>query len=396
MLAPQPFFQPRGTPISVYLRLQMLARLGHQVDLVTYHLGDDIRIPGVTVYRIPNVSLIRQVKIGPSWAKAVLDVLLCSAAVARLLRKSYQVIHSHEEAAFFAIILAAVFRKRHVYDMHSSLPRQLENSQVVSWGPFIWLFKRLERAVLATCDGIITVAPDLEVLVRTIQPSARQICLENLPVHTVSGPASQATAAGLRKCLQLDERFCIVYTGNFEPYQGLDLLLDSARHVVEALPRACFVLVGGQPQQVQHWQARVQAVGLSDWFRFVGTVPLAESLVYQELADILVSPRRDGPTTPLKLYTYMSSGKPIVATRLEAHTQVLSDTTALLIDPVPEAMGAGLLLLARQPELRQRLGARARAQALEKYSGAEQLARLDSLYCAVDAVGRAHSGRHPG
>jgi glycosyltransferase involved in cell wall biosynthesis len=396
MLAPQPFLIPRGTPISVYLRLQMLSRLGHQVDLVTYHLGEDVSIPGVTIYRIPNIPFIRQVQIGPSWAKPVLDLMLCGAAVGRLLRKSYQVIHSHEEAAFFAMVLAALFRKRHVYDMHSSLPRQLENFRFGAWGPLIWLFELLERAVLTTCDAIITVAPDLEELVRTIKPGARQACLENLPVHTVAGNALQATAAGLRTRLHLDGRFCIVYTGTFEPYQGLQLLLESARCVVETVPQVCFVLAGGQPQQVQHWQAKVDAGGLTEWFRFVGTVPLAESLAYLELADILVSPRREGPTTPLKIYSYLHSGKPIVATRLKAHTQVLSDTTALLVDPAPEALGAGLLRLAREPELRQRLGAQARALALEKYSGAEQLARLDGLYRALETVGPSHAGQPSG
>ena len=35
MVAPQPFFEPRGTPISVYQRLEALSALGHHIDLLT-------------------------------------------------------------------------------------------------------------------------------------------------------------------------------------------------------------------------------------------------------------------------------------------------------------------------------------------------------------------------
>jgi len=50
MIAPDPFLEPRGTPISVYQWLRLLSSLGHEVDLVTYHPGEDARIPGVKIH----------------------------------------------------------------------------------------------------------------------------------------------------------------------------------------------------------------------------------------------------------------------------------------------------------------------------------------------------------
>ena len=47
MIVPQPFFQPRGTPLSVLHRLKALSTLGHRVDLVTYHMGEDIPIENI-------------------------------------------------------------------------------------------------------------------------------------------------------------------------------------------------------------------------------------------------------------------------------------------------------------------------------------------------------------
>ncbi|MCB0214854.1 MAG: hypothetical protein KDJ52_36280, partial [Anaerolineae bacterium] len=74
MIAPQPFFEPRGTPISAYQRLHGLSSLNYEVDLVTYHIGNDVEMQGLTIHRIPNIPFIKSIDIGPSWAKVLLDI----------------------------------------------------------------------------------------------------------------------------------------------------------------------------------------------------------------------------------------------------------------------------------------------------------------------------------
>ena len=51
MIAPEPFFEPRGTPFSEYHRIRALLELGHTVDLVTYPFGKDVSMPGLRVFR---------------------------------------------------------------------------------------------------------------------------------------------------------------------------------------------------------------------------------------------------------------------------------------------------------------------------------------------------------
>jgi glycosyltransferase involved in cell wall biosynthesis len=85
-------------------------------------------------------------------------------------------------------------------------------------------------------------------------------------------------------------------------------------------------------------------------------------------ADILVSPRVKGVNTPMKIYSYLQSGKPVLATDLPTHTQVLDGTTALLAAPEPEAFAAAMLELVRNPALGRQLAERAAALAGEKYS----------------------------
>ena len=127
MVAPQPFFRARGTPFSVLHRIRALVEAGHEVDLVTYPFGEDIELPRLNIIRASNVPGVKDIKIGPSIAKICLDIPLYFATVRALRDKTYDVIHSHEEAAFFCMGLARKHSLIHVYDMHSSLPHQLSN-----------------------------------------------------------------------------------------------------------------------------------------------------------------------------------------------------------------------------------------------------------------------------
>jgi glycosyltransferase involved in cell wall biosynthesis len=97
---------------------------------------------------------------------------------------------------------------------------------------------------------------------------------------------------------------------------------------------------------------------------------------------VLVSPRSEGVNTPLKIYSYLASGVATLATRIPAHTQVLTEDCALLVEPNAEALGAGLERLLGDEALRVRLGEHARSHAEEHYSRrafTEKLARFYRL-----------------
>src|SRR6185295_8425276 len=127
MIAPEPFFEPRGTPFSEFHRIRALTALGHEVDLVTYPFGHDVAMPGLRVFRSLRPPFVRGVKIGPSLAKIPLDALLTLTAIRRAVAGRYDAIHSHEEGGVIGAVLAILLRLPHLYDMHSSLPQQLAN-----------------------------------------------------------------------------------------------------------------------------------------------------------------------------------------------------------------------------------------------------------------------------
>ena len=127
MIAPEPFFEPRGTPFSEYHRIRALTTLGHTVDLVTYPFGRDVDLPGLRIFRSLRPPGIARVGIGPSWTKVPLNLLLAVTAVRRALSGRYDAVHSHEEGGGIGVVLARLLGVPHLYDMHSSLPQQVSN-----------------------------------------------------------------------------------------------------------------------------------------------------------------------------------------------------------------------------------------------------------------------------
>ena len=101
---------------------------------------------------------------------------------------------------------------------------------------------------------------------------------------------------------------------------------------------------------------------------------------YLAQADILVSPRIQGNNTPMKLYSYLDSGKALLATDLTTHTQVLDTQVAILAEPTPEAFAQGLLDLIHHPERRFMLGQAGKKLVEEKYSYSAFRTKLDGLY----------------
>ena len=65
---------------------------------------------------------------------------------------------------------------------------------------------------------------------------------------------------------------------------------------------------------------------------------------------MLASPRVEGENTPFKVYTYLASGKPLVATRIATHTQLLDDTIAFLVDPTAAGLADGIRHALDRPE----------------------------------------------
>ncbi len=364
MLAPEPFFQPRGTPISVYFRLKALTDMGHTVDLVTYPRGEDIPFPGLTITRVPNLLGLKKIKIGPSFAKLPLDALMVVWAFGKLAGNRYDLIFSHEEAGFFGLLLGKLFATPHLYDMHSSLPQQLENFDFSHNAALKAIFTAIENFVLKGSRSVIVICRDLLDYVKSLGYGKKAVFLENILDFNDFDPhpPGPEEIAAVRRTIAPGGEKIVLYAGNFEPYQGVPLLVEAFGRMKE---KAILLIVGGSKADHDSVRKRAGELGFADRFVLVEKVPPQRVPIYIKCSDVLVSPRASGTNTPLKIYAYLKAGKPVVATNLWTNTQVLTEDIAVLAPPEPEKFGAALDFAVSSDEAKRRAKAGADLAARE-------------------------------
>ena len=379
LIAPQPFYRPRGTPMNVLQMCRVLTGAGYRVDLATYPLGEPVAIDGLEIHRCVRPPGLRSVPIGFSWRKVLLDLLLFWTVLRLCVTRRYAVVHAVEESVFLALPLT-FFGVRLIYDLDSNISEQLAYAGVVESRPLLAGVRALERLALRRSVAAVTVCRSLTEAARRLEPTARIFQVEDAPLAESLRQPRPSRLSELRAELGLEGLRPIVYTGNLEPYQGIELLIRAAGHVRGRMPDARFVLVGGSGARLESLRTRLEEESLTDTVLLAGQRPPDEMPEWMALGEVLVSPRSEGDNTPLKIYTYMNAGRPIVATDRTTHTQVLDPSCAFLSDPSPEAFAAAICEALSRPEEARRRSAAARRLAETEFSAAAFERKLLAAY----------------
>lgn len=376
LIAPQPFFQWRGSPLRVSFNARALAELGYAVDLLVMPVGQDLPLPGVTLHRAPNIIRARNLPIGPSLPKAVLDISLLFKAAALARRQAYTVFHGIEDSGPIAVVLARRHRAKVVFEKHSD-PASYNKGfirNLVMAG-----YRRVERFSIRRADAVICTGPALVDQARAITPEKPVHHIFDIPSSLVE--PDPARAAGIREKLGLAPGAVLaLYVGSFAVYQGIDLLFRALPAALRQAPGLQVAIIGGSPAEVAARQAEMAAAGCAGRVHFPGQIHPDELPHTLAAADILLSPRIAGTNTPLKLLDYLKAGRAIVACDNPANRLIVNDSNACLVAPVPEAFAAGLAALAAAAPLREQLGAAGHRLYLSTYNYQQFKQRLGEAY----------------
>jgi glycosyltransferase involved in cell wall biosynthesis len=342
MIAPEPFFEPRGTPFSEYFRIKALSALGHTVDLVTYPFGIDKDIPGLKIFRCGKLPWIKSVRTGPSLAKLALDFFLFLKVVQRLWHDDYDLIHSHEEGNIIGVFCQKMTKIPHLYDMHSSLVQQMENFNFTRSKIIVRFFKFIETISLKNATAVIVICRSLFDYAAGITAAAKLTLIENF-MDDRPGGRNEEKFLSLQREINPDGKKIIMYTGTLEAYQGIPLLLESLRLLGDDFR---LILIGGKENQVDKLRCQILAMKLEKRVMLLGQKRSSDIPYYLQTASVLVSPRILGTNIPLKIYSYLASGVPVVATDLVTHTQSISKDIAILAAAEAEPFAAAINLAA--------------------------------------------------
>ncbi len=378
MIAACPFPWPRGTPIRIHRVAEAVARRGHAVHVVTYHLGQELADPPFVVHRIRDVPLYRRTSPGPTVRKLFLLDPMLAGLLRRLHREiAFDLIHAHH----YEGLLVASHALRGipiVYDAHTLLASELPTYRLA-------LPRRLVRAIAPWLDRylprrahrIIAVSETIRHTLITLGASApeRTHVIPN-GVEWERFPAEWGITA---------EAPTVVFTGNLAPYQGVDLMLQAFALLHARRPDARLVIVTESPFTPYEALARRLGVRAAVDLRRA-TFPEQPAIL--AAATVAVNPRVHCDGIPQKVLNYMAAGLP-VATFESSAGPLRHEVTGLCVpDGDTTAMAAALERLLIDRTLARTLGDAARAQARREFSWDQVAARVEDVYRKVMAEAR--------
>lgn len=382
MVAACPFPCPRGTPIRIYRMAEALTRRGHEVHVVTYHLGQDEETAPFAVHRIPPMHGYRRLAPGPTAGKLMLlDPMLVLALRRLLARYPFDVIHAHH---YEGLLVARCGRGPRalpiVYDAHTlleaelpyyslGLPRSVKRA----------VGRALDRRLPGHADHVIAVTDNI----RNLLVDSGIVPAERISVAE-SGVELEAFQVARDHTRQQRCTSELIFAGNLAPYQRIDLLVRSFRVVVDARSDVRLLMVGST--SLEQYDALARELGVRE---LIQTAPSDFGLLPAHLADadIALNPRTACAGMPQKVLNYMAAGKPIVSFAGSAKTLEHGRTAWVVPDEDTDAFGRAVLHLLNEPGLAQALGAAAQRYVMDHYSWDRTAELAEAVYERVTENG---------
>lgn len=381
MIAPTPYFSDRGCHVRIFEEARALRSRGHEVHIVTYHLGRDVG--GIPVTRIPRIPWYRKTEAGPSWHKPYLDVLLFFTALREARRFRPDILHAHlHEGAFIGAFLKPLTRVPLLFDCQGSLCGELLDHGFVRRGGFLHQgFAMLERWIVRKADVAVTSStPTATALAREFPGLSAKLAPlpDGVDVETFR-PLPRDAALRERYGIPADRRV-IVYLGAMTEYQGVGLLLDALAGLA-ARRDDVHALLMGYPEE--GYRQRAAELGLAGRVTFTGRIDYADAPRHLALGDIAVSPKLSATEANGKLLNYLACGLPCVVFDTPVNRELLGDVGVYAAYGDAGALTRRLEELLDGPERLAELAARSRDHALANHAWTARIGVLEKLYAEL-------------
>jgi glycosyltransferase involved in cell wall biosynthesis len=380
MLAPTVYFTDRGCLVRIYEEARALSSQGHDVRIVTYHLGRDM--PGILTYRIPRIPWYSRLEAGPSWHKLYLDILLFFKAALLIPAFRPHLIHAHlHEGSFIGYFLKKLSGLPLIFDYQGSLTGEcIDHGFFGATSRMAALFRFIERTINGFADRIITssTAGTFE-LVNTwgVQPERVTPLIDAVDTAVF---CPQPHNKGREQLGIPPDSFVVAYLGLMNRYQGTDLLLDCIEQLKQSGSKAFFLIMGFPDER---YRAEAQARGLSDLIRFTGKVDYAQAPLLLTAADIAVTPKLSPTEANGKIFNYMACGLPVVAFDTPVNREVLGDTGTYARYGDAQDLAARISALEADRGLTASLAGQVRDRAVSEHSWDSRGKLLSGIYQAL-------------
>jgi glycosyltransferase involved in cell wall biosynthesis len=380
MLAPTPYFSDRGCHVRIYEEARALRSQGHDVRIVTYHLGRDM--PDIPTIRIPHIPWYSRLEAGPSLHKLYLDALLFFKAAMLIPDFRPDLIHAHlHEGAFIGYFLKKLSGIPLLLDYQGSLTGEcIDHGYFGAASRMAGVFRGIEHMINGFADRIITSSSaGTDELVSTwgVPQQVVSPLIDGVDTDVFSPGPQQAGREALG--IPLDT-FVVAYLGILSRYQGTDLLIDCIEQLKQDGIKAFFLIMGFPEIR---YRAEAQARGLSDMIHFTGKLDYTDAPLMLTSADIAVTPKLSPTEANGKIFNYMACGLPVVAFDTPVNREVLGDTGTYVIYGDARDLAAKIAALVADSHMRGSLSVQVREKALREHSWDSRGKMLSEVYHAM-------------
>lgn len=328
----------------------------------TFHVTTPRYLPSDSRFEvIDGVKYYRSRRVGVSTAgiRELLEMNSTRRTLEEVIRlERPDIIHSHSPVLTAWPTLAAC-RKLNlpiVYEVRALWEDAAVDYGSTSEGTLRYKASRLiETSAMRRADRVVALCEPLrkEITARGIPADRIAVVPNGVDADFLDSPEDGREHT--RESLGLTGRFVLGFIGSFYAYEGLDLLLAAASQLSEILPGLLILLVGGGPDE-DRLRGLVEKKGIGRLVRFTGRVHHSEVSRYYAAVDVMVFPRTRSRltdlVTPLKPLEAMARKKPIIASDVGGHRELIRDreTGYLFTADNLNALTGRILDVARNPE----------------------------------------------
>jgi len=159
----------------------------------------------------------------------------------------------------------------------------------------------------------------------------------------------------------------LLYLGSLHHWKGIDVLIEAMKF----MPGIFLLIVGGNTERINYYKSFAIKHRVADRIHFEGFVVPGKRFEYFSIADVCILPLKPIHiasyfTSPLKLFEYMASGKPIVASDLPSIREILKhNVNSILVPPDnPESLASGIRFILENPLFAEKIARQAAVDVL--------------------------------
>ena len=386
-IAPTPFFVDRGGHVQIYEQARALITLGHTLELCTYHIGRDM--PGLTIHRIRKVGWYSKTDAGPAWGKLYLMLLLFLLSWRTVRRFKPDILHGHGwDGCWIAWALHLLTGVPFVFDMQGSFTGEIvAHGYARTHSLFFRLLKWIERRTLHLGPVVTQSEQMRDDAIRDfgVRPDRIYHTYDGVDTDDLQpGLSADPQTVALRESLHLPaDKPIVVFLGLLKAYQGVDVLLEAIRALVEGRRYTqVHFLVMGFPDE-NKYAARARTLGIGDYVTLPGKIDYKRRKYYYALGSVAVAPKLSPTEGDGKIYDYLAMGLPIVAFDRPASKEILGDLAFFATLGDPESLADALYTALTDQQRAETLGVLGRTMAVERYSWLAVGRRLTDAYTDV-------------